>query len=286
MSEMEEPELHMIRFPGDAGTEWRAQAERMRQEARRRYIDYVAARLPDLDQLDTPTERAAALLDALTEWSDIETGERCRCGCHPTLPSGDLHDFGFSCPCQKTEAARKRHWEGWFAEMDAFWSSPEGERITAAQDARQRELLDWLAGQPDIEVRSHGGWAPEQWWGSVDGHSFYFRERHDEWRVELDLRPSGRFSTVWVGGDVDDDASFEEREIEGGDVIAEGTTGVAGYGDSPLTRLQFIVGEIRTHLLRQACAVHTTERAATEAALGRRLAWCPTCGAELGQAAP
>lgn len=35
---------------------------------------------------------------------------------------------------------------------------------------------------------------PEEWHGEVDGHSFYFRERHDEWRIVLDLRPSGRFS--------------------------------------------------------------------------------------------
>jgi hypothetical protein len=42
-------------------------------------------------------------------------------------------------------------------------------------------------------VHSHGGLTPEEWRGEVDGHSFYFRERHDEWRIEVDLRPSGRF---------------------------------------------------------------------------------------------
>jgi hypothetical protein len=86
--------------------------------------------------------------------------------------------------------------------------------------------------------------APEQWWGTVDGHSFYFRERHDDWRIELDLRATGQFSTVWIGGDLDDETSFEQREIEAGDVIAEGTTADAGYGDSPVARLHFIVETI------------------------------------------
>jgi len=55
---------------------------------------------------------------------------------------------------------------------------------------------------------------PEQWWGDVDNRPFYFRERNDHWRIELDLRPTGQFSRVWLGGDFDDAASFELRSIE------------------------------------------------------------------------
>lgn len=88
---------------------------------------------------------------------------------------------------------------------------------------------------------------------------------------------------MWLGGDLDDAASFERREIEAGDVIAEGTTSVAGYGDSPLARLRFIVGVIRDHLLRQGCTIHTDDRDALELLWARPLAWCPGCGTRLSQ---
>lgn len=100
-------------------------------------------------------------------------------------------------------------------------------------------------------------------------------------RIELDLRPSGRYYRAWAGGDLDDDASYEERETDEGDVIAEGTTAVDGYGNTLVERIQFIVGVIRTHLRRQNCTVHTVERDELELLLGRPLVWCPECGTEL-----
>jgi hypothetical protein len=123
--------------------------------------------------------------------------------------------------------------------------------------------------------------APEQWRGTVEGHSFYFRERHGDWRIELDLRPSGRFYRAWIGGDLDDDANFELRETDEGDVIAEGTTGVAGYGETPVERAAFIVEQIRVHLQQQRCDVHTAEREDLELLFGRALRWCPACGLRL-----
>ena len=141
--------------------------------------------------------------------------------------------------------------------------------------------MAWLALNPDVVVRPHGGMFPEQWWGEVDHRSFYFRERNDHWRIELDLRPTGRFSKVWLGGDFDDPASFEPRSIDAGDVIADGTTAAAGYGTTSVERLQFIVDVIRAHLLRQTCTVHIDDRAALATLLGRPPAWCPSCGTQL-----
>ncbi len=80
-----------------------------------------------------------------------------------------------------------------------------------------------------MTVSSHGGFAPEQWKGTVDGHSFYFRERHDQWRIELDLRPSGRFANAYRGTDTVGEMLLEPVELDDGDVIAEGTTGADGY---------------------------------------------------------
>jgi hypothetical protein len=145
--------------------------------------------------------------------------------------------------------------------------------------------MAWLALHPDVVVRSYGGMFAEQWWGDVDQRSFYFRERSEYWRIELDLRPTGRFSRVWLGGDFDDPANFEPRSIDAGDVIAEGATAVAGYGKTPLDRLHFIVGTIRAHVLRQTCTVHVDDRTALESLLGRPPAWCPSCGIRLSSAA-
>src|SRR5690606_1187879 len=121
---------------------------------------------------------------------------------------------------------RRRDHDLWINEMDEYWASPEGQAITAARAGENAELQAWLAEHPAVVVARHGEWAPEQWEGSVDGHSFSFRERHDAWRIELDLRPTGRFVKRWKGGSLDDGDSFEMVEIDDGDVIAEGATGV------------------------------------------------------------
>ena len=55
------------------------------------------------------------------------------------------------------------------------------------------------------------------------------------------LRPRNldNFSKVWKSGDLDYERSFEAREIEEGDVIAQGVIGVPGYGQTPRERAQF-----------------------------------------------
>ena len=118
----------------------------------------------------------------------------------------------------------------WIAEDDAFWASPEGEQITAEREAEEARARGMARPAPRHRRPSHGGMFPEQWWGDVDKRSFYFRERNDHWRIELDLRPTGQFSKVWLGGDFDDPASFEPRSIDVGEIIAEGTTAAPGYG--------------------------------------------------------
>ena len=111
----------------------------------------------------------------------------------------------------------------------------------------------------------------------VDGHSFYFRERDDAWRIEFDLRPCGRRVRAFVGTDLDDEAGYEERELDEGDVIAYGTTDVEGYGTTPVERAKFIVDTIRVHLAREACKLHAEDLSSIEALLGHEVRWCPSC---------
>jgi hypothetical protein len=249
---------------------------------RRRYRDHLAA-LFNVHGVAHPGELADAALDALTVWRYVDSGERCDCSCHLRLPESDLHEYGFGCVCTRTLEDRRRAFEKWRNTIQAFWASPDGQRIKAAEQAAEADLQAWLATQEGVVVHSHGGIAPEQWRGEVDDHSFYFRERHDEWHIELDLRPSGRFLRAVVSTDNDGAIRYKDREGDEGDVIAQGTTAAEGYGSTPVERAKFIVDTIRVHLRRQSCTHHLEEMSSIEAMLGTEVPWCPACGTRLGR---
>lgn len=116
----------------------------------------------------------------------------------------------------------------------------------------------------------------------MDGHSFYFRERHDEWRIELDLRPSGRFVDMLDGAGDDGRPRWVTHETEEGDVIATGTVEAPGYGTTPVERARFLVSTIRNHLARAQCRLHAGGLGGVEALLCAPVRWCPACGSELG----
>lgn len=146
---------------------------------------------------------------------------------------------------------------------------------------RRDEGTACVAGpQPGVAVSSRGGVYPEQWEGAVDGRSFYFRERWDDWRIELDLKPSGRFANAVIGVD---DGQIETKEAEDltGEVIASGDTYVDGYGETLTQRAQFIVGNIRVHLARQNCTHHGGDLSRVRDILDEQMRWCPLCGAQL-----
>jgi hypothetical protein len=278
----EDPELYIVDFSdSDAATDYQRRVEHARTVARRRYHDYLAAAF-DLYGCTDSGALADVALDSLTEWRDVDDGRRCPCSCHPRLPESDFHDYGFGCSCGQTAQDRRHAWEKWKSDREAFWRSPEGQRIEAAERADEAELRAWLAAHDGIVVRSHGGLAPEQWRGEVDGHSFYFRERHAEWRIELDLRPSGHFAHAFVGVDTAGDVRYEERELDEGDVIAQGTIDDDGYGSTPVERARFIVDTIRVHLAQKACTLHAEDLSSIEALLGHGIRWCPACGTRLG----
>jgi hypothetical protein len=277
----EGPELYVSDFSDSPGAAERREArERARAEGRRRYRDHLGAAF-DMHGVQEPAALVEVALDALTRWQYVESGEPCACSCHPRLPESDLHDYGFDCTCTRTPADRRRAWDRWRADIEAFQRTPEGQRFAAEEHAAETELQAWLVEQPEVTVHSWGGWVPEQWWGEVDGHRFYFRERHDQWRVELDPRPSGRIANVVVDIGGDGDIRAEQRQVEEGDVIAHGTIAVEGYGATLVERARFIVDTIRIHLRRQACTLHAEDWSSIETLLGRQVGWCPACGIRL-----
>ncbi|MDO3401269.1 hypothetical protein QWI29_14610 [Mycolicibacterium neoaurum] len=256
------------------------QREHARAHARSRYGAYLEEVLTVRGVAD-PAGVAAAALSALTEWPDIETGELCRCSCHPQLPNTDLHDFGFDCTCARTRDQRRESFQQLLNGIDEYWQSPEGLQIRAADEAAEQELQDWLAHHPGVVVHSHGGWAPEQWYGTVDGHSFYFRERGGDWDLEIDLRPTGQSMRTVDGQDDDGTTRYRQVNLERGDIIASGTIYADDYGSAPAERARFIVSTIRDHLTRAGCTHYRAELDAISAVIGTTACWCAGCGARL-----
>jgi hypothetical protein len=268
----QEPELSV------SVADYRERLEGARREAHRRYRDHLVAVFARHGVADAGV-LADVALDALTVWRYVDSGEQCRCACHPRLPESDLHDYGFDCVCARTPEERRRAFRQWLDDIKAFWQSPDGHQIKAAERAEEAELQAWLAAQHGVVVHSHGGLCPEEWSGEVDGHSFYFRERHGDWRIEVDIRPSGRFHLVAT----DDDGStrHEERELDAGDVIAYGAIDIEGYGTTPRERAQFIIETIRIRLAREGCTLHHNDLSAVRAVIGTAVRWCPACGTRL-----
>lgn len=260
--------------------EHRARSERARAHARHRYLAYLEKVLGERGIAD-PAGVAATALAALTQWPDIETGELCRCSCHPQLPSSDLHDYGFACRCTRTRDQRCESFHQLLNGIDEYWQSPEGLAIRGAEEAAEKELQAWLAQHPGVIVHSHGGWAPEQWRGTIDGHSVYFRERGGEWDLEIDLRPTGQTMRVVDGQNGDGTPRYRQQDLERGDIIASGTIDTDRYGTTYVERARFIVTTVRDHLRRKACAHHPDKLDAISTVLGAGVDWCPTCGIHL-----
>jgi len=172
-----------------------------------------------------------------------------------------------------TDARHREHipWKSveeafrWFLDdMNEYSHTPEGQRLQAAEQTGEADLQSWLADQPGVVVHTHGGRAPEQWHGEVDGHSFSFRERNTEW--DIDLHPSERSMRV-----VDGTTGYRQDEIIKGGIIATGTTSAENYGLNPRERATFIVTTIRDHLRRKRVAEVARMVAERSAELNHRL---------------
>ena len=219
---------------------------------------------------------AEAVMQTLFGWADVTTGELCRCSCHPQLPASELHDYGASCGCTRTPEQRRASRLKWLDDIQAFWRTPEGQQLHAAHEAEEAALQDWVARHPGVVVHSHEGWAPEQWTGEVDGHRFYFRERHGDWHLEIDLSPWEEDMPA-----ADRPATTGATAVERGDVIATGTVETPNYGDTTVQRAQFIITTIRDHLRRQTCPHRGADGHPLDTAADDAPRWCPDCGTRL-----
>jgi len=182
----------------------------------------------------------------------------CICGCHPQFSS--LHDDGFDCSCSWSDERRAQHAK----EREERMNSPESREMRERFEAERAAIAQWVAGNPGVTAEQTTSMALEQWEGTVDGHPFYFRERHDQWHLEIDLEPTGRFANRIVGTNSDGGFETEPESINEGRVIAEGSYSQLPTGT--LAHLEFIVRTIRDYLFAETC-----DHAGA-------LFYCPQCG--------
>ncbi|MDV3131453.1 hypothetical protein [Mycobacterium sp. 29Ha] len=251
-----------------------------RGQTHARYRTYLAEVL-GRSGVGDPIMVADVALNALTQWRDINTGGLCRCSCHPQLPDHARHDFGFDCYCTRPPDQQRDAFRQVLNELDEYWQTPAGLQSRAATAAAEQELHAWLDQHPGVSVHSHGGCAPEQWEGEVDGHTFYYRERGGDWDLEIDLRPTGQFVRVVDGRNDDGTARYRQQATEQGDTIATGTFDAADYATTPAQRAEFIVATIRDYLTRKSCTHHVDKLGSIREVIGTSVQWCPTCGARL-----
>ncbi len=197
-------------------------------------------------------------------------GELCRRPHHPTLPDeGEgSHDAGFDCPCtwddQRAERERAKRGKA----LDEWRNSPEAEEFRLAEDRNRAAVEEWIRAHPGVAAQQTVMACPEVWQGVIDGHSFFFRERHGTWHIEIDLTPNGRYADRYVGTSGDGEMITERVELTSGETIAEGAD--SSLGDGPVEHLRFIVETVRTHLAQASCAHRRAER------------YCPECGSRIG----
>lgn len=243
-------DLFIVDFGHDDDAQARREAEGAR--LRNRYVRHVveAAHVDDA----TAERVVAAIFD-----HPAQDGRSCACGCHPQLSA--LHGDGMDCPCSwddvRRECERRR-----FASL--WTDTPAARELREQHAADEAAITEWLTGRTGVTARRTTSYAPEQWEGTVDGHSFYFRERHGVWRIELDLEPNGRFANRLVDFGEDGEPRTEPVPLTEGEVIAEGTD--TELGDTPVEHLAHIVRKVRDHLWARDC-----DHAGA-------LFFCPKCG--------
>lgn len=237
--------------PGDSD-DWtaRREAEESTQRlVRARWTARIA------DELDLEIDRAEQAVAILFD-HPRDSGDTCVCSCHPRFAS--LHDGGFDCSCTWSAERREQSREALFAALEP---SPD---MVAAQAQEEAEISAWLEVHPGVTAERTCLAAPEIWEGTVDGRSFFFRERHGEWRIEIDLVPDGYFAQRWVRTEADGEMVTEPVELTSGPEIAHGVE--SDLGMRAVDRLEFILRQVRGFIRAESCS-HRNART-----------FCPDCG--------
>lgn len=230
-------DIDLIDF-GGGDPDDRARREREDQRLRAAWAHRLAEHVPLTDAV------ARQIVSLVFDHAD-RSGRSCSCGCHPRLSS--QHDGGWDCPCTWDDERREREYRSWVEPLDDLVT----DELRQEHEAEQASVTAWVIAHDGVSATRLTSYAPEQWEGVVDGHSFYFRARHGHWRLEIDLEPTGDFANRIVDVDSEGGLVTEPVPIERGEVIAEGFEDA--LGPTPVDHLGHIVTAVRRHLGQQQC---------------------------------
>lgn len=189
---------------------------------------------------------------------DIDKAADCGCSCHPSPASLSLHEGGVECPCQLTAAERAELWDRLFRDV--------GEATEASKEAdRERAEVAEVAAELNVDAEVRCSACPFVVAGTCDGRSFFLRERHGHWRVE-------------VAADPDCTDLWSTRDALGIRVAAGGKADLCDADGrfSPGVALRLAVDAVRLSALRDVCS--------HEQPPGESYRFCRRCGTPLDQA--
>lgn len=200
--------------------------------------------------------RRRELLETCPGLRDLDAALTCMCACHPRPADPTLHDGGASCRCQLTPEERAAAFDT-YLELSAEFRDEQDAYIERRDAAFAAEVA-----RLGVTARITVGAMPLVIVGEVDGRAFMFRERHDEWRVQIS--PDG-------------DPLGDPQEWEHTIRIASGGVDELQAGDhvGEVGALRVAVYAVREALLRNSCA-HEAARHATHR-------YCSLCGVPLDQ---
>ena len=197
-----------------------------------------------------------AALSAGPALRDPEAAADCPCGCHPTPATTSYHDGGSACPCQKTAAERAESFQELLGAMAEADPEQDAHEIAAVEE------LARTAAEMGVDATIECWDMPFVITGTCDGRSFYLRERHCVWSVEIAADPGGE--DLWNDPNV--------MSIQIADGAVSGISADNGTLSTGMA-LREAVNAVRLSVLRDSCA--------HEPRSGGEHRFCSRCGTPL-----
>lgn len=158
----------------------------------------------------------------------------CNCNCHPKAYDPTVHNDQ-KCRCQLSDAELLVQRKEAMAALSSYSAE-----LSFNEDAMDKEVAE-MAKKLNVTIKTYGGGAPFVIEGTVDGRTFYLRDRHEQYRLV-------------VSGENDPLADVYHGSPKDALIIARGDSGDLPNSYQNVSELLTVVVEtVRLFLLRETC---------------------------------